>query len=151
MALPEANYVDWKAEADSFESITMYGVGEGTVVGALEPIRVRIATVSEGFFDVMGVAPVMGSGFLPEHQRSGARPVAVISHRFWRNALGSPESLDGVRLTFSNRIHPVVGVLPEGLDYPVDMDIWDNQEAIGDALNPSRSAHNWRAVGWRRV
>ena len=147
MALPEANYVDWKAEADSFESMGMYAVGEGAVVGGLEPIRVRIATVAEGFFDVIGVRPVMGSGFLPEHQRSGASPVAMVSRRFWRDSLGSPDSLDGVRLTFSNRIHPAVGVLPEGLDYPVDTDIWDNQEAMGEALNPSRSAHNWRAIG----
>ena len=147
MALPEANYVDWKAEADRFESMAMYAVGEGAVVGGLEPIRVRIATVAEGFFDVIGVRPVMGSGFLPEHQRSGASPVAMVSRRFWQDSLGSPDSLDGVRLTFSNRIHPVVGVLPEGLDYPVDTDIWNNQEGMGQALNPSRSAHNWRAIG----
>ncbi len=147
MAVPEANFVDWKAEADSFELMAMYGVGETTVLGGLEPFRTRVATVSEGFFEVIGVRPVVGSGFLSEHQRSGASPVAVVSRRFWRDVLGSPEGLDSVRLSFSNRIHPVVGVLPERADFPVDTDVWTNQEGVGAALNPSRSAHNWRAIG----
>ncbi len=147
MSLPEANFVDWKAEADSFESMSMFGYRDSTVVGGLEPFRASIVTASEGFFDVIGVEPVMGSGFLPEHQRTGASPVAIVSHRFWRDILGSPDSLDGVRLTFSNRIHPVVGVVPEGLEFPVGTDVWTNQEGMGVVLNPSRSAHNWRAIG----
>ena len=146
MSLPEANFVDWKAEADSFEFMAMYAASEVSVLGGLEPVRVPVAQVSAGFFEAVGVGPFLGVGFLPDHQRSGAEPVAIVSHRFWRDSLGSPASLDGIRLSFSNRIHPVVGVLPTGSEFPTGTDIWTNQEAVGAALNPSRSAHNWRAV-----
>ncbi len=32
-------------------------------------------------------------------------------------------------------------------DFPSNTDIWSNQESTGATLNPSRSAHNWRAIG----
>src|SRR6266446_3716164 len=51
MALPEANFVDWKAQSHSFQGMAMFGGGVEPIVGGAEPIRAGVAEVSQGFFD----------------------------------------------------------------------------------------------------
>jgi putative ABC transport system permease protein len=76
------------------------------------------AYVSGRFFGVLGVPAFRGRMLTPADD-SGARPdgpVAVISHRFWRQHFGGAEDVVGRQLT----VHPqrlsftIVGVLPPG-------------------------------------
>jgi putative ABC transport system permease protein len=65
--------------------------------------------VSGGFFDVLGVPPILGRTFTADDDRrggGGAGPVAVISYRFWQrhfkgaaDAIGRPLALNGVAYT----------------------------------------------------
>src|SRR6266436_552101 len=77
--------------------------------------RTTGSIVSANYFDAIGVAPMLGRGFLPgEDQGQSAHPVAVISCQLWRGRfrgdpqiIGKTERLDGV-------VHTIVGVAPEG-------------------------------------
>src|SRR5262249_31235534 len=71
MRLPEANFVDWKAQSRSFEDMAMFGGSVQLIAGAV-PSRARIAEVSRGFFDILRVSAMFGRTFHPEDLRAGA-------------------------------------------------------------------------------
>jgi len=113
------------------------------VVGAGEAQLARVAFVSKEFFAAMGVQPVRGRGFRPEEQQEGAPPVVVVSAAFWKRWRGDAEP-QGEELRSGSTSFTVVGVMPEGFDYPLQTAIWAPRE-----INPpqrSRTAHNFQVV-----
>lgn len=89
--------------------------------------RVYGRTVSANFFDVLGVRPAVGRFFRgDEDEVADARPVVVLSHRFWRDrfrsdagALDRTIALNGVAFT-------VIGVAEPGFENTtfVGTDLW---------------------------
>ncbi len=118
--------------------------GFASVAGASEPVRARSAAVSRDFFRVFGVSPIVGRGFVEEEQREGGSPAVIVSESFWRQHLGGAPIGDGRTLTFNNRVHTVVGVMPRTLDYPEGVALWTPRELEGRL--PSRTAHNWSVI-----
>ncbi|HEV8612626.1 MAG TPA: ABC transporter permease [Gemmatimonadales bacterium] len=143
-SVPWANFLDLEARSRSFSAMASYGAWTATVLGAGQPLRVRTGAVSANFFKVFPVRPVLGRLPLLEEHRLGASPVAVVSYEFWRDALGSPRSLDGVRLKLSWDLQ-VVGVLPPGFDFPDRTQLWWPMELMEQSM--SRTSHNWEVVG----
>ncbi|HET7586333.1 MAG TPA: ABC transporter permease [Gemmatimonadaceae bacterium] len=121
------------------------GVRVVSVAGPSEPVRASFTEASRDFFRVMGVAPIRGRLFVPEEQRVGGRPAAVVSEGFWRRSLGGAPLGASTTLTIDNRVVTVVGVMPASLDYPVGADIWMPREL--EERNPHRTGHNFRVVG----
>ena len=68
--------------------------------------------VSANFFTALGVAPMLGRGFIPEEETSGAA-VAVLSHDFWLK-LGADPGIIGTRLKLTRGEVTVIGVMPRG-------------------------------------
>jgi hypothetical protein len=77
---------------------------------------VEAAHVSGRFFEVLGVSAVRGRVLTPADDTSAAPdgPVAVISHRFWREHFAGAENVVGRQVTLQRRAFTVVGVMPPG-------------------------------------
>jgi len=142
--LSDLNFEDLRDQSRAFEAFAQYGVGTTTATVASSPLQVRVATVSERFFDVFRTAPVRGRSFLPEERREGAAPVALVSQSFWRNELGGAEDLASIDLRLGGQPVTVVGVLPPEHGFPAETDVWSPREPLG--RNPHRTGHNWWAV-----
>jgi len=154
------NFRDWRDQAKSFQSLAAYAGGETALLGGTEPVRTGVAAVSRGFFDTLGVVPELGRAPRPDEHVQGAEPVAVVSHRFWRDQLGGRPLEDGTSGTStgpvgSNASLPrleadefsfrVVGVMPPAFDFPAGTDLWFPKELY--PANPYRSGHNWHVIG----
>jgi hypothetical protein len=63
-------------------------------VGA-QPEAAAGGVVSESFFRVLGVRPILGRGFESGDDRPGAPPVAVLSHGYWNRRFGSDPAAVG--------------------------------------------------------
>ena len=84
MQFADPNFEDMRTEARSLQGMAQLRSGETPVSLNDEAQSVRVASVSEDFFSVMGVQPVVGRLFAPEEQRLGAAPTAVVSYsRRW--------------------------------------------------------------------
>ncbi len=142
----EPNFLDVKERSRSFAELAeTSGAGPVAVVGGREPVRAPAAAVSEEFFDVMRVRPELGRLFVPDEQRQGAAPAVLVSHDFWQGALGGTPDVLGRTLTFQDRVHTVVGVMPPGFDFPQGADLWTPRELAEPQIY--RTAHNWTVVG----
>ena len=103
--------------------------------------RLRRALVTGNFFDVLGSRAVVGRALRPEDDVAGAAPVVVLSHRAWRGGFNGDASIVGRRITMveNGRTYTVVGVMPQGLDYPNGVEIWAplvaSSMGTGDSLH----------------
>jgi predicted permease len=146
MRLPEANFVDWKAQSRSFEDMAMFGGSVQLVAGGTEPGRARVAEVSSGFFDILLVPALFGTTFRPEDLRPAAQPSIVVSYGLWQRILRGDSSLINKTVIFQDRTYSVIGVMPPGFSFPPGTDAWISRENRGSPVPSSRSSHNWSVI-----
>ena len=144
MQFADPNFEDVRAQVHSLQGMAAMRSAEVTISVANAPDRVRVAQVSADFFSVMGVKPMLGRLFVPEEQRFGAAPAALVSHSFWQRHLRETRDLESVKFTVSNNAAVIVGVLPPGFAFPEESQVWMPRE-LDDRL-PSRTAHNWPVI-----
>src|SRR5206468_3865558 len=89
-----------------------------------EPERLLAALASASVFEVLRVKPVLGRGFLPGEDRPGAERVAVLGAEFWRRRFGSDPSMVGRSLNLDGQTYTVVGILPVGVRFASNADVW---------------------------
>jgi putative ABC transport system permease protein len=141
----DPNFTDFRAQNHSLSGLAEFNSDIESVTGHGDPSRTRTASVSQDFFEVMGVQPVFGRTFAPEEQQLNAPAAALVSYAYWQQALGATQDLSSVHLKISDKPASLIGVLPPGFRFPDSSDIWLSRE-IYEKL-PSRSAHNWQLVG----
>ena len=76
------------------------------------------ARVASSFFDVLGVKPRLGRGFVAADAEPGASRVAVISHSVWQTRFGADSTIVGKRVMLSGQPFEIVGVMPDGFAFP---------------------------------
>jgi predicted permease len=145
MNLSDPNFDDFQTQNDTFTALAVYGSRLFSVSGGREPVRVEIAVVSRGFFKAIGVEPFRGRPFAPEEQRLHGAPAAIVSFAYWQRYLGGAADLSEARLAMEGRVYRVVGVMPDGFEFPPGAAAWIPREL--DPELPSRTAHNWRGLG----
>ena len=142
--LADPNFDDFRDQNHTFEAIAKYSANMASVSGATQPTRSMVASVSPEFFKVFSVQPLMGREFSAAETKKGAAPVAVVSYGYWKQYLAASPSLSGSHLKIDNAVFSVIGVLPNGFQFPADASIWVPADLDGE--NPSRSSHNYDAV-----
>lgn len=81
--------------------------------GETDPVEGLFA--SGGYFDVLGVRPVLGRLFTAEDDRRGGGPdgpVAVISHAYWQRRFGGASDVIGRTHVLSGVSYAIIGVAP---------------------------------------
>jgi putative ABC transport system permease protein len=141
----DPNFNDFRDQNRSFQVIAKYSDNIASVSGASQATRTIVAGVSPGFLKVFGVQPILGRDFTTGDAKKGAAPVVLVSYGYWKQYLGSPQDLSQSHLKIDGAIFSVIGVLPAGFSFPQDAGLWLPADLDGE--NPSRTSHNYNAVG----
>ena len=98
-ALSPPNFMSLHEEENrSFSTIAAFMETQLTLTGSGEARRVEATQVSAGFFDVLGVQPMLGRTFNRTENEFGRHRVAVISQTLWQQHFaGNPGVLGGTR------------------------------------------------------
>jgi len=80
--------------------------------------------VSPNFFNVLGIAPILGRTFVADDDKPGAPAVLVLSYSYWQKKFGGDRSIVGQVFEMNDRPHTVVGVLPNVPHYPQENDVY---------------------------
>ena len=94
------------------------------ILGGQEPERVQTGVVSAEFFQMLGVRPLLGRLFEKGEDQPGAAPVLLVSYKYWQTHLGGDPRVVGRTFTMNDRVHTVVGVLPNIPQYPKENDVY---------------------------
>src|SRR5882757_8774903 len=143
--LADPNFDDFRDQNRSFQAIAKYNDNVVSVSGASQPSRTMVASVSPDFLKVFGSQPIFGRDFTARDAKKGANPTVLVSYGYWKQQLGSPRDLSQAHLKIDGAVYSVIGVLPAGFQFPPDVDLWLPADLGGE--NPSRTAHNYYAVG----
>jgi predicted permease len=144
----DPNFDDFRDQSRSFQAIAKYADGIASVSGASQPTRTTVARVSPDFLKVFGMQPILGRNFSASDAKKGAGPTVLVSYGYWRQHLGSPQDLSRSHLKIGGAVFSVIGVLPAGFAFPAEVDLWLPADLDGE--NPSRTSHNYSAVGLLR-
>lgn len=115
---------EWRARLRTVDAVVESHQMSFNLIGEGEPEEVLAGVVDHRFFGVMGMEPVLGRGFTLEEDRIGGEPVMVLSHPFWQRRFGGDPSVLGRTFLMNDRVHTVVGVLPDLPQYPRANDIY---------------------------
>lgn len=127
---------DFRSSTHSLDAVAEYHSMPFQLYGRGEPQRVQTGVVSDEYFDLLGVRPLLGRLFTRGEDAVGAPPVVVLSYRYWRERMGGDSTVIGATFTMNDKIHQIVGVLPPLPAYPDDNDIWMPAGACPFRSNP---------------
>ena len=135
------NYLDCRSESRTMTMAAWRPAG-GTLSEPGDAEYVNARQISSGLFSVLRVALLQGREFLPEEDRSGAAPVAVISQALWQRRFGSSTAVIGGTLVFDGKSYRITGIAPAG--FPVGGQEADLFTPLGQDPSPAfenRNAH----------
>jgi predicted permease len=119
------HFEDWSRHARTVEAIAAFTDTRAILTGAGEPVSLFGLQVSPSFFAILGASMSRGRAFLPEENRPGSEPVAVISFGLWQGRLGADPNVIGRLLHLDDRDVRVVGVLaPAFRTFTYEGDVW---------------------------
>ncbi len=91
--------------AGEWAAVLLPDEGEG-------PQMATMVRVTEGFFDLLGVAPALGRTFLPEDHEAGAEQLVILSYGAWATRFGADPTIVGEAFPSAGSSYTVLGVLP---------------------------------------
>ena len=117
------NYLDWRDQSRSFESVEATRGTTITLTGAGEPERLNTRMATAGIFPMLGISAQVGRTFLPEEDKPNGAPVALLSYGLWQRRFGGSQEIIGKPITLDSQPYTVVGVLPGGFQIlqPADL------------------------------
>ena len=135
------------------ERIACYRDAGMTLTGGDLPVHLQAMVVSWDLFELLGVTPALGRGFLPDEEAPAAR-VVVLSHDVWQTQFGGDPGIVGRSITLDGQPNTVVGVAPAGFTYPIErrpIQIWttlarDASSATIQPITEQRGARLLNAV-----
>jgi predicted permease len=115
-------------------------------------VEIQAHVVSDNYFSVLGVNPLLGRFFLPDEDRvPGRNPVVVLSHSFWRRRFNGGANCVGQPLKLNGAVFTVVGVAPAGFHgawVGAADDVWiPTMMAHRDADILSRDSADFELIG----
>jgi predicted permease len=115
-SLSGPNFLDLRARARTLSGAAAFftggNIGTFTLTGRGDPLVVTATRVSDGFFEVLGIAPLHGRMFVPAENRPGQDRVVVLGHPLWRERFGGDSGIVGKSITLDGDRYTVVGVAP---------------------------------------
>jgi predicted permease len=140
--------VDWIRAQRSLSALAAFTADSLAISGAQAAAeQVPGATVTGGFFDVLGVAAARGRTLTEADTRLGAAPVVVIGDRLWRRRYAADPGIVGRSIVVDGIARHVVGVLPSALSYPLKAEAWVPLTFTADDLATQRGAQYLDVIG----
>ena len=118
------NYVDWRDQSRTFESLEATRGTLITLTGKGEAERLNARMVTAGLFPLLGVQASAGRTFLAEEDKPGGASVVLISYGLWQSRFGGSADVIGKPINLNSRPYTIVGVLPSGFQILQPADIF---------------------------
>ncbi|MFC5864538.1 ADOP family duplicated permease [Acidicapsa dinghuensis] len=141
------DYLDWKRANRSLDAIAVYNSNptsaalrttSGRTASGID--QVDTESVSAGFFDLLGVVPILGRSFRTEEDQPGSPGVALLTYAAWQSRYGGRSDVIGQTISLDSQPAQIIGVLPASFSFApigdvtfwIPLQLWDPPQTRGD-------------------
>jgi putative ABC transport system permease protein len=134
------DFGDWRERSTHFAA---WGLAEPTgydETGGERPTPLEAWRVTEGYFDALGVTPIIGRLFTPAEHDDAVGPV-ILGFSYWQRRFGGDVSVVGQTVELDGVARTIVGVLPADAEYPDARAVWTPWRLSESDLRDRRTSH----------
>jgi putative ABC transport system permease protein len=147
------NFADWRDQNHVFERIASYHGNDFIMTGRGESTRLQGAVVNADLFQLLGAAPVIGRGFLPDEDKPGdSGRVVILSQELYQKRFNSDPSVVNQSLVLNGTNYTIVGVMPRAFQFPIQnepVELWTTVALDREGKTPitdQRGAHYMNVI-----
>ena len=119
------DFHDWQGRSKSFQGLAAYSFEQTNLSDQSGvPERYFGARISANVFSLIGQKPLLGRDFLPNEERPGAQAVVILGNGIWKTRYGDDPGILGRTVRINDVPATIVGVMPEGMKFPLNNDLW---------------------------
>jgi predicted permease len=137
------DFAAYREGAEALEDLAAVFTFNASLTGDGDPVQINAASVTPNFFDVMGLQPALGRGFVEEDgapqpanvqpgQAGGLPGIVVLSNALWQQRYGGDPGVVGRTMEIGGAPSEIVGVMPPGFELLMpptaalqpDADLW---------------------------
>ena len=124
VSLPD--FEDLRGAAASFSGLAAFTAGDAANLSdaGQPPERVNGSLVTPNTFRLLGQPVLLGRDFLPAEGEPGAPRTVILGHRVWQDRYAGDPGVLGRVVRVNDEPATIVGVMPEGMRFPVTSDLW---------------------------
>jgi len=140
------DYLDWRKQSKTFESLAGF-TGDGfTLRGAGEPETITAVQATTNFFSTLGVKPFLGRDFRAGEDVAAGPFAAILTHSYWTSRFGGDPRVVGRSIQLDSNSVTIVGVLPAGFEFAPrgNAQLWVPLHITGDLV--TRRSLRWLSV-----
>jgi len=123
-SVPEV--VDYREGTSALQGFAEYSEIPATLLGEEDPARVLAGVVTGNYFEVMGLAPVLGRLFESIDDGPNADPSMVLTQAYWLQHFGGDRDVVGTTVRFNGGPVTIVGVVQDAPRYPGETEVFVN-------------------------
>jgi predicted permease len=141
------SFQDARAQNHSFSALSgLWDAESVNLETPSGPVALRSIQGSDNFFQVFGVAPILGRTYRPGEDEPGKSDVAVLSYTVWQTNFGGNSDVVGKTIDLNGKPYTCIGVMPAGFRYPLSA-----ENAIYTPIHPNPLWIKQRGTHWLRT
>ena len=141
------NFLAWKKQSTVFEQLVAFNVAKVNLTNNGEPEQLMSLNVTDGFFSMLGAAPLLGRNFLSEEDQPGRNNVVILSYKLWQSRFGANQNILHQSITLNGQNYNVIGVMPQDFRFLIDeVELWTPM-AFTPEQTQNHGGHSLIAVG----
>jgi predicted permease len=117
-AMADRTYLAFRERDHVFHHLAAFTSYNGNLTGAGDPAVITVGHVTTEFFDALGVPAAIGRTFIADDGQEGREQTVVLSDQLWKTRFGGNPRIVGTRVTLDGVRRTVIGVMPDGFDFP---------------------------------
>src|SRR4026208_685498 len=119
------DYEDLKAAQKSCSLMAGYLSGSTRIVPYKNnPQRYSGGYVTEDFFKITGVSPIIGRDFTAEDNKPGAERVIILGHEIWKRDFNGDHNVVGQNVRVNGKAATIIGVMRPNFKFPFLEELW---------------------------
>ena len=119
------DYEDLKATQKSCSLMAGYLSGSTiNVTYKNNPQRYNGGYVTEDFFKITGVSPIIGRDFTAADNKPGAERVIILGHEIWKRDFNGDPNIVGQNVRVNGKPATIIGVMPPNFKFPDFEELW---------------------------
>lgn len=152
--MSQGDFQDFRDQNTTLSGLALYTRDDLELSQGDQPERLAALHVTAGFFELLGVRPLLGREFRREDEVPENNQSVILSYGLWQRRFNGNPNIVGNAITFSGRLYTVVGVMPSGVqhvggDYRSmphgeSVDVW---WPMGMRPQAGRGSHFCNAIG----